>query len=54
MFPPDFSAPRFSRKFSDLETPVYRASLYRTGMAGLAMFDQKNSIGETTPIKIAF
>jgi hypothetical protein len=27
--PPNFSASRFSRKFSDLETPIYRAPLYR-------------------------
>jgi hypothetical protein len=26
--PPGFSASRFSRKFSDLETPIYRAPLY--------------------------
>ena len=26
--PPDFSASRFSRNFSDLETPIYRAPLY--------------------------
>jgi hypothetical protein len=30
--PPGFSASRFSRNFSDLETPIYRAPLYmRTG-----------------------
>jgi hypothetical protein len=28
--PPDFSASRFSRNFSDLETPIYRAPLYET------------------------
>jgi hypothetical protein len=27
-YPPDFSASRFSRNFSDLETPIYRAPLY--------------------------
>jgi hypothetical protein len=26
--PPDFPASRFSRNFSDLETPIYRAPLY--------------------------
>jgi hypothetical protein len=28
--PPDFPASYFSRKFSDLETPIYRAPLYLT------------------------
>ena len=28
--PPEFSASYFSRKFSDLETPIYRAPLYST------------------------
>jgi hypothetical protein len=27
--PPDFPASYFSRNFSDLETPIYRAPLYR-------------------------
>ena len=29
--PPGFSASRFSRNFSDLETPIYRAPLYAEG-----------------------